>query len=172
MTETITRVICDAGPIIHLDELDSLDLLADFQEIIIPGSVCNEIRRCRPSALERRDFPLTALTEKVFPDESLATMIRIFSLDAGETEALAIMSKNPQAMLLTDDAAARLVAHQMGFRVHGTVGILVRSIRRGLREPQEVIHVLADIPAKSTLHIKRSLLNEITSRIKKEFNLW
>jgi predicted nucleic acid-binding protein len=35
-------------------------------------------------------------------------MCKIFSLDAGETEALAIIEKNPDAMFLADDACARL----------------------------------------------------------------
>jgi predicted nucleic acid-binding protein len=46
------------------------------------------------------------------------TLCKIFSLDAGEIEALALMEQRPQAMFLTDDAAARLVAIQMGFNVH------------------------------------------------------
>ncbi len=40
--------------------------------------------------------------------EPLLTLCKIFSLDAGEIEALALMEQKPQAMLLTDDAAARL----------------------------------------------------------------
>jgi predicted nucleic acid-binding protein len=86
-------------------------------------------------------------------------------------EALSLMEKNPQAIFLTDDASARMVAEQMGFRVHGTIGILVRSIRRGQMEVKEVLDVLKEIPSKTTLHIKRSLLDEIVMKIKKEFNL-
>jgi hypothetical protein len=39
MTRSPLRVICDAGPIIHLDELDCLDLLNDFKELILPATV-------------------------------------------------------------------------------------------------------------------------------------
>ena len=28
-------VVCDAGPLIHLDELDALGLLADFAEVLV-----------------------------------------------------------------------------------------------------------------------------------------
>lgn len=30
-------VVCDAGPLIHLDELDALDVLRDFQHIDVDG---------------------------------------------------------------------------------------------------------------------------------------
>ena len=81
------------------------------------------------------------------------------------------MEQRPQAMFLTDDAAARLVAIQMRFNVHGTIGILVRSIRQGQKSPKEVLDILKDIPFKTTLYIRHSLLQEIQHKIKSEFNL-
>lgn len=36
------RAVCDAGPLIHLDELGCLDLLADFAEVIVPVGVWEE----------------------------------------------------------------------------------------------------------------------------------
>lgn len=81
------------------------------------------------------------------------------------------MEQTPQAMFITDDAAARLVAEQMGFNVHGTIGIVIRSIRRGQMSPNEVLEILKDIPLNTTLYIKHSLLEEIQLKIMKEFNL-
>ena len=36
-------VVCDAGPLIHLDELEALDLLADFAEVLVPDAVWREV---------------------------------------------------------------------------------------------------------------------------------
>jgi len=171
MIKSTIRVVCDAGPIIHLDELNCLDLFADFQEILISDTVWKEIKRHRPLALKNPNLAFTRLPGRIPDNEQLLTVCRIFSLDAGEIEALAIVEKNPQAMFLTDDASARLVAEQMGFKVHGTIGILVRSIRRGERKPEEVVRILRDIPLKSTLYIKPFLLEEIMLKIKNEYNL-
>jgi len=173
MVRTKSRIIgvFDAGPIIHLDELACLDLISDFRENLLPDIVWGEISRYRPLALNRIDLSLTRLTEIYQPDGQLTTMCRFFSLDAGETEALAVMAKTPNAVLFTDDAAARLVAEQMGYIVHGTIGILVRSIRRGQRKPEQVLRTLGEIPLKSTLHIKRSLLEEVIAKVGLEFHL-
>ncbi|GEM_PF-5710907 len=62
---------------------------------------------------------------------SLLALSRALMLDAGEIEALAIMAETPQALFLTDDAAARLAAEELGYRVRGSIGILLRAIRRG-----------------------------------------
>ena len=61
-----------------------------------------------------------------------------------------------------------MVAEQMKFKVHGTIGILLRSIRRGQKKPEEVLQILADIPQASTLYIKHTLLNEILQKVKQE----
>jgi len=53
MATTEQAVVCDAGPIIHLDELGCLDLLNDFSPLLIPGEVW---QRC--SFIARGFFPL------------------------------------------------------------------------------------------------------------------
>ncbi len=171
MIKSPATVICDAGPVIHLDEINCLNLLDDFEEIIIPFAVEREIAEHRPSALHSSGLTLKREAERIDIGENLLALCQIFSLDSGETEALALMERNPQSIFLTDDAAARLVAEQMRFNVHGTIGILIRSIRRGQRNPKEVLLILSEIPLKSTLHIKPSLLNEISMMIRKEFHL-
>ena len=171
MTKSSTKVICDAGPIIHLDELNCIDLIADFDEIVLPMVVEKEMSDHRPSALQNQDLHINRSSERTAIGEELLTLCRIFSLDAGEIEALGLMERNPQHIFLTDDAAARLVAVQMKFKVHGTIGVLIRSIRRRLRKPEEILYILAEIPQKSTLHIKPSLLNEIIQMVKNEFSL-
>jgi predicted nucleic acid-binding protein len=45
-------VVADAGPLIHLDELDCLDLLNDFKQIMVPDAVWREVQLHRPSALQ------------------------------------------------------------------------------------------------------------------------
>ena len=71
------------------------------------------------------------------------------------------MEQRPEALLLTDDAAARIAAKSLGYRSHGTLGVLLRSIRRSQREREAVIAILRTLPKVSTLHIRQSLLEEI-----------
>jgi predicted nucleic acid-binding protein len=119
-TKSNIKAICDAGPVIHLDELNCLDLLCDFQEIILADTVWEEVKHHRPTALKNTDIPFVRSAREHPKDELLRTMCRIFSLDAGEAEAL---------------------------------------------------KTLSEIPTKSSLYIKHSLLEEIIVKIKKEFHL-
>lgn len=74
---------------------------------------------------------------------------------------MSCMELRPEALLLTDDAAALIAANSLGYRAHGTLGVLLRSIRRSQRERQDVIAILRSLPKVSSLHIRRSLLEEI-----------
>jgi predicted nucleic acid-binding protein len=164
------RVVCDAGPIIHLDELGCLDLLNDFT-ILVPESVWQEIAQHRPAALDQDSIPLIRTRVSLPRDTEFATLIRAFALDAGEQEALALMRQQPDAILLTDDAAARLVGEQMGIRIHRTIGILLRAIRRGMRTPEQTVALLGFLPQRSTLYIRPSLLDTIIAQMQNEFGL-
>jgi len=169
MIESPSKVVCDSGPIIHLEEINSLHLLSDFREILISNVVDKEIKRHR--RIDFKSLPVVLVPEKIPDNEFLLTLCRIYSLDAGEIEALAYMENNPQAIFLTDDASARMVAEQMGYKVHGTIGILVRSIRRGQMEVEAVLRILKEIPSQTTLYIRPSLLDDIILKIKREFSL-
>ena len=161
-------VICDAGPIIHLDELDCLDLLADFSEVLVPKAVWHEVQRHRPTACHHR----SVLLQRVSPDTpappELEAVAQLLNLHTGEWEALRVAMEHPQALLLTDDTAARLAANSLGIRPRGTLGLLVRAIRRGQRSKTEVLALLRSLPARSTLHLKQSLLDAVIDQVEFE----
>lgn len=171
MSKVGTIVVCDAGPILHLDELGCLNLLSDFQQIILPETVAREVEQHRSDVFKQQAVLFEAISVPFPSDYELLTLCRIFTLHTGEIEALSLMKRFPNAIFLTDDSSARLVGQRMGYKVHGTIGILIRSVRRKMMGPQEVVAILQTIPQKSTLHIKPSLLEDIVRQIKEEFDL-
>jgi predicted nucleic acid-binding protein len=112
-------VVSDAGPIIHLDELGCLHLMKDFDKVLVPDGVRREVLEHRSIMFQDEDVKWVGFSCKPAVEEPLGTMCRIFSLGAGEVEALAILNMDPGLVLLTDDAAARLVASRLGFAFMG-----------------------------------------------------
>jgi predicted nucleic acid-binding protein len=129
--------------------------------------VAEEVSQHQPAALRHRGLALQRVTVPA-PTASLQTLARLLALDRGEVEALSIMEAHPQAVLLTDDSAARLAAEQRGYVTHGTIGILIRGARRRQRTPQQLLALLESLPLKSTLHIRASLLQEIIHELQAE----
>lgn len=155
-------VVCDAGPLIHLDELGSLDLLSDFPRVLIPSGVWREVLGHRPGALkgqfEETECPLAFSGE-------IEAVSRLLTLHRGEKEALQLAMEHPGSILLTDDSAARLAAVALRVPVRGTVGILLRSVRRKQKTKDEVANILRALPSTSTLHIQKRLLQEIIEQL-------
>lgn len=77
-------------------------------------------------------------------NESEAAIYIKDGLGRGESEAIAL-AKRTNAMLLIDEHAGRTIAHRMGLRIVGTVGILVAARHRGfIPEIRSVLDELVD----------------------------
>lgn len=161
--EGTSLVVCDAGPLIHLDELACIDLLEDFVEIYVPEQVWQEVKTHRPH-LPAHPF-LEIIPTPILAQPSFRAMVQNFSLGLGEQAALSLLAKYPTAIFLTDDTAARLAATMQGYKVHGTIGLLVRAIRRQQRSKAEIVDLLEHISQRSTLHLRPSLLQEILTQL-------
>lgn len=158
-------VVCDAGPLIHLDELDALSLLSDFPELLVSDAVWAEVERHRPVVFDRAEVEFQRVSPAGPVSPQLLTLSRLFPLHLGETQALQIVGEAEADLLLTDDTAARLAARQLGISVHGTLGILLRSVRRRQLRAEDVAEMLRSVPERSTLHVKPSLLQEIVKEV-------
>jgi predicted nucleic acid-binding protein len=166
-TEAWPVAICDAGPLIHLAELGCLDLLQDFQALLIPEQVREEVARHRPDALAASGLPARYVPVEASTDPRFKALVKAFSLDSGEQAALSLMDQVSNALFLTDDAAARLAAKALGFRSQGSLGVLLRALRLGRRTKAAVLAALRDIPSRSTLHIRANLLNEVIKEVER-----
>lgn len=119
----------------------------------------------RPSALEQgsQKFLRTGATEPLSAE--LEALSRLLALHRGELEALQAAEAHPGRILLTDDTAARLAGRSLGLVVHGTLGVLVRAIRRRQRTKDEILGILRTLPAKSSLHLRSTLLDEVIRQV-------
>src|SRR5438270_13560788 len=129
MIERVT--VLDAGPLIHLDELDALDLLEGFRHIYVPLAVKDEVAVHRPKLDYQQVKDLKVWTSVLEHSPVVKGYAQTLELDSGEIAALNLLKQLQGQLLLCDDSAARLAAESMGLEVHGTLGIIIRAIRRG-----------------------------------------
>jgi len=86
-------VVCDAGPLIHLDELGCLSLLNDFSELLIPDAVWNEVDRHRPRVFADQVPAFTQVVPAGAPSVALQAVSKFLPLHLGETQALQIATE-------------------------------------------------------------------------------
>ena len=163
-------VIADAGPLIHLDALGCLDILSDYAELLVPDGVWQEVLHHRPQALQHSKVNFKRKNANAISLQ-VEALTPLYTLHRGEREALMLCVQFEQSLLLTDDTAARLAAKNLTVAAHGTLGLIVRSVRRGLRTADEALALLAAIPSQSTLHVRPALLVEVMQQVKAAWQL-
>lgn len=117
--------VCNATPLINFATINRIDILqAIFRQIVIPLAVFNETTG---SGFPGTPFVLEAIEKgwlAIRPVNTIASAIPV-ELDDGEREAISLALSIDVERILLDEREARLVAHQLGLQVVGTLGILL-----------------------------------------------
>jgi len=113
-------VVTNSTCLIALERIEQLQLLpALFEPIIAPPRVQDEVGISLPWLL-------------VQPPSSRTTVSALMLLAGeGEAEAIALAAER-RCRVILDDRKARRIAQQMGLRLIGTAGVLIKAKRSGI----------------------------------------
>lgn len=131
----MAAVISDASVLISLASADHLELLRRlYGTVIIPGLVAREILDAT-GLLPGSQAVDAAIAQQwiAITEPQNQSLIRVLSdtLDVGEAHAIALAAETPGSLLLIDETDGRAAAKNLGVRVTGTIGVLVRAKKEG-----------------------------------------
>jgi predicted nucleic acid-binding protein len=142
-------IVSDTGPVLHLWEARSIDLLSLAGDLCIPGAVERELsNHWLTFGTASPPWLRTASLQPPY-DESAANWWRAGIIHRGEAEAIALAQQLNADWLLTDDAAARLLATSVGLEVHGSLGVVLWAAARGHLTRTEAEAALDGLAASS-----------------------
>ena len=126
-------VVSNTSPILNLAIIDRLSLIREqFTTVIIPKGVLEELRV--GENLPGSKKILEALAAKWLQVEEVqdSAMLRILKreLDSGEAEAITLALETRAQWVLLDESEARRIAKDLGLKVTGVLGILLRACRQ------------------------------------------
>jgi hypothetical protein len=126
-------VVSDTSPILNLAVIDRLSLIREqFTTVTIPKGVLEELRV--GENLPGSKKILDALEAKWLQVEEIqgSAMLRILKreLDVGEAEAIALALETSAQWVVLDESEARRIAKNLGLKVTGVLGILLRACRQ------------------------------------------
>ena len=168
--EVLRKIVTDTGPVLHLHEIQMLRLLSLAGEIFIPKAVHFELyslisdwERLKPNWINAVTLPFPSQRES-------EAWVQAGLLDIGESEAIALARQLRADWLLTDDAAARLVARSLGLEVHGSLGIVLWAAARGYLNRSEAEAALDELFSSSSLWISPGVLGEAKEALRRLFD--
>jgi len=162
----VRKVVADTGPILHLHEAEALQLLALVGEVFIPEAVQAELNSLLPGWEHIKPDWL-----KVHPlssplREEAMNWVSAQLLNVGEAEAISLARQLIADWLLTDDAAARLLAQSLGLEVHGSLGVVLWAAAEGHISYLEGEEILNRLTA-SSLWVSPSVILEAKEALRK-----
>ncbi|MBM4350123.1 MAG: DUF3368 domain-containing protein [Deltaproteobacteria bacterium] len=114
--------VIDTSSLIALEKINLLQILCKiYKEVVIPESVIKEFG----------NLSLPCLSIRKVESNLLKLLITDLNLGKGEAEAIALASQKGLKVII-DDSKARKVAENMGLKLTGTIGVLLRAERLGL----------------------------------------
>ncbi|MGI8906074.1 MAG: DUF3368 domain-containing protein [Candidatus Sumerlaeaceae bacterium] len=119
------RVVCNTSPLTNLAKIQRLDILESlYGRVFIPTAVANEL-----SALPQQAALLAASPWiEILPATDLKRLAELLQgLDPGEAEAIALAAQVQADLIILDERAARLAAHQLQLRTMGLCGVLIAA---------------------------------------------
>jgi len=140
------------GPVLHLNEINKINLLKIFSKIIISFYVKEELSNYKIDFLPK-NFEI----DNVNKDQVLLIAER-YSLNIGESLVIWLNKNLKIPILLTDDLDAREVAISLDIKVVGTIGVIIRSFREDIIDENSAIQILKDMYEKSSLFVTRELI--------------
>lgn len=149
--DEVIRCVADTGPLLHVREANAGSLLGRLLEATCPPSVAEELETHAPglwSAHAREGWLRLAALGHSAAMQSLAWR-KAGLLDRGEADALALAQELKIGCLITDDAAARLMATSLGLQVRGSLGLVLEAARRGLLTLREARDTLVALRSTS-----------------------
>ena len=145
-------VVSDTSPITSLAKIRRLDLLRTLYHLItIPSAVNSELRRGQiliPDWIQVRSAT----------DRALVAQLEI-DLDFGEAEALAVALELRADLVLIDEKRGREVAHRLGLRFVGLLGVVLDAKRQG--HVRAVRPLLDELATQAGFWIRDDLRREI-----------
>jgi hypothetical protein len=152
-------VVADTSVLLNLALIGEIDLLSLlFGGVIAPKAVHDEFARLTASSGRFAGLCMpTWVTSHVVSDAALVTQLQA-SLDAGESEAIALALELHADAVLMDETEGRCLAQARGLRTIGIVGILIQA--RHARLVPELGPLFLALRERARFRLSSKVVNE------------
>ncbi len=150
-----TKSVFDAGPFIHLHEIHSLHITSSFSEVLSTPEILDECSRIKKDILALKNAVIKHLLGH---HKDLATHLTSrYDIEYGEATGIALCRQEKIKHFFTDDLDARETAKTLGLEVHGTLAIILRSLRKNTLTKKQASDTLTSLYYSSSLYLTKEL---------------
>ena len=155
------KAVLDAGPIIHLEQIDRLELLEVISSSYITEEVRDEVGReiIEETDLEVRDLEASSKDKA----KHLASK---HGIELGESTTIALGKQLGLKLVFTDDLDARKTAEKVDLEPHGTLAVVTKAYSKNIIDKEEAEKTVDSLYRDSSLFITKDLVKWTKEQIK------
>lgn len=166
-----SKTVSDAGPIIHLSEIDMSRCFSIFRKICVPREVYNEVRTGNlPGNDEIESNIFEILDLKSSQKDRCMYFSQKYQISIADGAVITLAKDMGIDTVLTDDLEVRDIVKSYGMRPVGSIGVLLRAYREKSITYKEAVKALENLLEKSSLYITSRLVENAKSALK-EYDL-
>lgn len=133
MSLTKNIAIANTSPVIYLSSMNQISLLRKlFHEVFIPDAVKREVMSGGKDSFGVREIKTEKWIKTRKIKNELAKRYLLTDIDDGEAEVIVLAEELKVKTIIMDDKLGRRIAKLRGFKVIGTLRILVAAKEKGL----------------------------------------
>ena len=156
-------VVADTAPRNYLVLIAAVEILPRlYESVLIPQAVRGELAHLN-APQQVRDW-IVQPPSWLIVSETLPTDPALSYLDPGESQAIALATGLPAALLLMDDCEGSIEARPRGLKTLGTLGVLDDAASRGWIDLSEMFRRLNSTTFRSPRRLMALMLEENARR--------
>lgn len=157
------HAVADAGPLIHLDEIQMHEPWRLFSRIYLPNPVMEELvaKETAPGSRISCNPPFEEVLLSARDKTRAEQIAAEYEIGIADASVLVVAIRMTIPLVLTDDLNLREAAKLVGIRPVGSIGLVVRCHTQGLLKTQEAKKVIDRLAEHSTLFLTPSLIQKV-----------
>jgi predicted nucleic acid-binding protein len=166
--------VINASPLIYLGKLGAVSLLTQlFQEIWTSQEVRHEVLSSETSPERPLLQEAFSTWLKIYHIEDQAFLTRILDLQIhrGEASVIAIAKElkdlKQETIVIIDDLTAREIARTLSLPIIGTIGVLLRSVKKELLTPKDFKQKLDILIEETDFRMSIKLYSQLLKEFEK-----
>ncbi len=161
----ISKAVFDTGPFIHLDDINSIKLLRLFKLILTTKEILEESRELKETILSTKNIKIKKLSSK--NKNFSKALCEIYEIHLGEATAISLCKQEKVKLFFTDDLDARKTAKNLGLKAHGTIAIILKSLKNNLINKKQAFSLVENLYHNSSLFLTEKLFKFVCASIDK-----
>lgn len=155
------KAVLDAGPIIHLEQIDRLELLEVISSSYITEEVRDEVGK---AIIQKTDLEVKDL--EASSKDRAKHLSSKHGIELGESTAIALGKQLGLNYIFTDDLDARKTAEKVNLEPHGTLALITKAYSKNIIDREEAEKIVDSLYRDSSLFITKDLVKWTKEQIK------